>query len=83
MKRLLLLLLCAIGSVAVGVYAALKFFAASMAGSALVGVPSQETAQHHYGLLSSVWLVVTLAAVVTSIVFVVAAIRRGPTSHTL
>ena len=83
MKRLLLLLLCAISSVAVAIYAALQFFAASMAGSALVGVPSQEATQRHYGLLSSVWLAVTVVAVVVFVIFVVSAVRRRSTSHTL
>jgi len=83
MKRRTLFLLFAVASLLFAGYSAREFFFACMASSALVGVPSQLAAQHHYGLLSSVWLVVTLAAVVASIIFVVAAIRRRPTSHTL
>ena len=78
-KRLLLLLLCAISSVAVAVYAALQFFVASMAGSALVGVPLQEAAQRHYGLLSWLWFAVTVAAVFAFVVSVIAVTRLRST----
>jgi len=75
MKQLLLLLLCVISSVAVAVYAALQFFVASMAGSALVGVPSQQAAQRHYGFLSWLWFSVAVAAILALIVSVIAVSR--------
>ena len=75
MKRLLLLLLCAISSVAVAIYAALQFFVASMAGSALVGVPSQQAAQRHYGFLSWLWFSVAVAAILALVVSVIAVSR--------
>ena len=81
MKRLLLLLLCAIGSLTVAIYAALQFFAASMAGSALVGIPSQAAAQRHYGFLSWLWFAVAVAAVLAFVVSVTAVTRLRSTGR--
>ena len=83
MKRRTLFLLLAAASLLFAAYSARQLFFACMASSALVGVPSQLAAQRHYGLLSSVWLVVTLAAVVAFVVSMVSAIRRRSSGHTL
>ncbi len=81
MKRTKLLLLSAIVSVAIAVYAALQFFVATMAGSALVGVPVQVAAQHHYGFLSWLWFAVAVVAVLTLVVSVIGVVRLRSTSR--
>ena len=81
MKRTKLLLLSAIVSVAIAVYAALQFFAATMAGSALVGVPAQVAAQRHYGFLSWLWFAVAVAAVLAFVVSVSGVIRLRSTGR--
>ena len=68
-------MLSAIVSAAVAVYAAVQFFVASMAGSALVGVPAQATAQRHYSFLSWLWLAVAVAAAVAFVVSLIGVIR--------
>jgi hypothetical protein len=75
MKRITMLLLSAIVSVAVAVYAAIQFFVASMAGSALVGVPAQAAAQRHYSFLSWLWFVIAVAAAVAFVVSLIGVIR--------
>ena len=70
-----MLLLSAIISLAVAVYATLQFFVASMAGSALVGVPAQAVAQRHYGSLSWLWLAGAIVAVLVFVVSLIGAIR--------
>ena len=70
-----MLLLSTIVSVAVAVYAAVRFFVASMAGSALVGVPAQAAAQRHYSFLSWIWFAVAIAAVLLFVVSVIGVIR--------
>ena len=70
-----MLLLSAIVSVAVAVYAAIKFFVASMAGSALVGVPAQVAAQRHYSFLSWLWFAVAVAALLAFVASVIGGIR--------
>jgi len=79
MKRTTVLLLSAIASVAVAIYAALQFFVASMAGSALVGVPAQVVAQRHYGFLSWLWFAVAVAAALAFVVSVIGVIRLHST----
>ena len=74
-KRLLLLLLCVIGSVGVAVYALLQSFVAYVAGSALVGVPSQAAALRHYGFVSWLWFAVAVAAVLAFVVSVIGVTR--------
>ena len=76
-----MLLLSAIVSLAVAVYAALRFFVASMAGSALVGVPAQVGAQRHYGFLSWLWFAVAVAAVLVFAVSVIGVIRLRSTGR--
>jgi len=75
MKRTTVLLLAAIVSVAVAVYAALQFFVACMAGFALVGVPTEVAAQRHYGFLSWLWFAVAVAAALAFVVSVIGVIR--------
>lgn len=73
-----MLLLSAIVSLAVAVYAGLQFLIASMAGSALVGVPAQEAAQRHYGFLSWLWFAVAVVAgLAFGVVIVIALVIRG------
>jgi hypothetical protein len=51
MKRRRFIIVLGIASLLLTGYAARQFFFASMAGSALVGVPSEVAAQHHYSVL--------------------------------
>jgi hypothetical protein len=81
MKRTTVLLVSAIVSIAVAVYATLQFFIASMAGSALVGVPAQAAAQHHYGFLSWLWFAVAVAAVFAFVASVIGVIRLRSTGR--
>jgi high-affinity nickel permease len=83
MKRTTVLLVSAIVSVAVAVsvYAALQFFIASMAGSALVGVPAQVAAQRHYDFLSWLWFAVAVTAVLVFVVSVIGVIRLRSTGR--
>ena len=80
-NRLLLFVLAVASFVLTG-YAARQFFFACMASSALRGVPSQVAAQHHFGVLSSVWLLVAVAALVAFIVLVAAIIRHSTARRT-
>ena len=82
MKRATLFLLSAIVSVTVAVYAGLQFFVASMAGSALVGVPAQAASQRHDGFLGWLWFAVAVAAVLAFIVSLIGVIRVRSTGRT-
>jgi hypothetical protein len=75
MKRRSTLLIGAVGSLLLAGYAAFQCFAASMAGSALVGLSSHTAAQRHYGMLSWIWFAVTLAAVIAFVAAMIAARR--------
>ena len=81
MKRTTLLLMSAIVSIAIAVYAGLRFFVASMAGSALVGVPAQVAAQRQYGFLSWLWFAVAVAAVLVFVLSVIGVIRFRSTGR--
>ena len=81
MKRTPMLLLSAIVSLAVAVYSALQFFVASVAGSALVGIPAQEASQRHYGFLSWLWFAVAVVAVLAFVVSVIGVIRFRSTAR--
>ena len=75
MKRRPVLLICAVGSLFLVGYAALQAVAASMAGSALIGLSSHTDTQRHYGMLSWIWFAVALAAVIAFVAAVIAARR--------
>ena len=81
MKRTTVLLLSAIVSAALAVYAALQFFVASIAGSALVGVPTEVAAQRHYNFFSWLWFAVAVAAVLAFVVSVIGVIRVRSTGR--
>jgi hypothetical protein len=75
MKRFLLWL-CAIGSLVFVCYSTVRLFAASMAASAVVGVPSQVASLHYYGRLSSLWLAGAVAGMLACIASIVGIVRH-------
>jgi hypothetical protein len=77
MKRSLIFAVLGVVSFLFTAYAARQFFFACMAGSAVVGVPSAAEAQHHYGVLSTVWLAAGIVGAVAIVACFLAAKRRS------
>jgi hypothetical protein len=80
MNRSLFFAVLGVVSLLFTAFAARQFFFACTAGSALVGVPSAVGAQHHYSVLSIVWLAAGIVGVIGLIACLLAAKRHSSIS---